>query len=254
MLSFSFPRLAALFAALTLTACSTLPPPPQIDAKKGDRIGVFVEGGDTPVHTHVGTTVFNNFTKVYPYRWNLRAQVQQSVQKGVERAGFVPVDLRAEGLAYADVAELIKVEDKAWKIAPGKDANIRRLHNQYRLKAVVVLKEGSTLVYRGVCGPGGCDEGYTNQAGLFTRSHFTLDNYFAVPGYNWNVFVLDPIADISALAASAKEYTYVSPRLDGFKPANFKELTEAELRVVQARILEMVERQTGGQLMGLTSK
>ncbi len=56
---------------LVLAGCATSLPIPSFETKHGDRVGLLVDIGDVPSHTHIGTTVFNNFERKYPYQWRL---------------------------------------------------------------------------------------------------------------------------------------------------------------------------------------
>ena len=109
-------RITALvsFVAILIAGCATTPPLPKVESARGDRIGVLVEAGDSPSHTHVGTTVFNNFARKYPYDWNLSAEVQRTIERAVRDAGLTVVDLRREGLTYADVSDLILPAGVNW--------------------------------------------------------------------------------------------------------------------------------------------
>lgn len=87
---------------------------------RGDRIGVLVEVSGNPTHTYVGTTVFNNFVKKYPYQWNLGVEVRRIVERSVNEAGFTVVDLRQAGFDYQKVAGLIQTNGDKWQGAAGR--------------------------------------------------------------------------------------------------------------------------------------
>src|SRR5438093_12025918 len=106
----------ALLVALLLAGCATAPEIPSIETKRGDRVGIVVEiAQEGPVHSHIGTTVFNNFNKKYPYSWNLDAGVAEALARALTAAGLTPVNLEAEGLRYADVTPLVVGEGDKWK-------------------------------------------------------------------------------------------------------------------------------------------
>ena len=104
-------RLAWLFACLTLlAACAATPPPlPAVHHGAGERIGVLVALPQTPMHTHIGTTVFNNFEKTYPYPWNLAGDLRTAILRELAHAGFEPVDLAAAGFNAAQLQDLVAV-------------------------------------------------------------------------------------------------------------------------------------------------
>src|SRR3989442_8877322 len=115
--------IALLLVVLLATAgCATAPEIPPIESKRGDRVGIVVDIAQAgPVHSHIGTTVFNNFNRKYPYSWNLDAAVAQALGRSLASAGFTPVDLEAQGLRYDDVTPLVLADGDKWKVAPGKE-------------------------------------------------------------------------------------------------------------------------------------
>ncbi len=234
------PWIAAI-TALFIAGCATSPPLPKIEAVAGDRIGVIVDVGDSPSHTHIGTTAFNNFVKKYPFNWNMNAEVTRTIEQSVKSAGLVPVNLRAEGIQYADVAGLLKPSGEKWQIAAGKESTIRRLRDQLRLKALFVLKE-SRVQTDLECYGGPCSERYASASGLYTRSFFGSTRYNAVAAYQWNVFVLDPLADTASADPLSSMLRMPATPLQKFKdPANFEKLTEAELLPVRDAVLRFTE-------------
>lgn len=243
-----------IFIASLLTGCVTSPPLPTIETRRGDRIGVIVEGGNTPTHSHIGTTVFNNFVKKYDYNWNLRAEVTDIVRRSITSAGFVPVDLQNEGIRHSDVEGLIKPAGDKWEVAKGKDEILRRLRSDLRLKAVIALKEGRVMTAL-ECTGGPCAERYANGSGLYTRSFFGMTNYSAVAAYQWNVFVLDAPADTAKADPLQSAIRMPSAPIRGFKsPADFDNITEAEFAPVHEAVLTFVEGTASAAVQTLNSK
>lgn len=232
-----------VIVAAFISGCAGAPPLPKIELSHGDRVGLFVKVGDSPSHTHVGTTVFNNFIKKYPYNWNLDADVTRAVEQAIADAGFTAVDLRKEGLNCAEVSGLINPVEGRWQITPGKEGMIRRLREQFGIKALLVVTEGSVTTAL-ECAGGPCVARYANNSGLYTRSVFGLPPvYLAVAAYQWSVFVLDPVADVAMVDPLKTMLQYPSIRLFGFKaPVDFKNLTEGEFIPVREAILKFVEK------------
>jgi hypothetical protein len=232
---------ALLVAAFVLTGCATAPPLPRIESSRGDRIGLLVEAGDSPGHTHIGTTVFNNFEKKYSYSWNLGEDVTRTIERTVRGAGLEVVDLRKEGLRYPDVSGLIDAGGEKWQVAPKKADAFRRLREQLGLKGVLLVKETRVMTAR-ECSGGPCSERYADRSGLYTRSFLGVTRYDAVAAYEWNVFVLDPVADAAQVDPLQSMLSMPSASLSGFRdPEDFKNLTEAEFAPVRDAILRFVE-------------
>lgn len=228
-------------AALFIAGCTTIPPLPKIEFSRGDHIGLLVEGGDNPTHTHIGTTIFNNFTKKYSYNWDLNTELTRTIEKTIRNKGLTAVDLRKEGLTYADVSDLIQAAGDKWQIAPGKENIIRRLREQFRLKGLIILKE-SRVITGLECFGGPCSVRYADGAGLYTRSFLGITGYLAVTAYQWNFFVLDPFADVTKVNPLLSMLRMPVSRMSDFKdPVNFYNLTEEEFKPVRNAILRFTE-------------
>jgi hypothetical protein len=246
--------LIGILSAIFLSGCATSPPVPKIELTQGDRIGVLVDSGNTLSHLHVGTTVFNNFSRSYDYKSNLRSDISQAVEKSVQKAGLTVVNLQTAGFNYSDISNLVQAAGDKWQISSGKESIALRLKKELNLKAILVVKEGRVLASL-ECYGGPCAERYMDSSGLFTRSFFGDTNYVAVAAYQWNVFVLDPPADFALDPTFRKIIRIPSIRLERFKdPADFKNLTQNELAPVQDAILQFVGNATSEAIKTLNVK
>lgn len=242
-----------IVAALVLVGCATSPPIPPMSVTSGDRIGFLVTGTDSPTHTHVGTTIFNNFARTYEYDWNLREEVAAVLARTISEAGFSPVDLEAAGVGYADVEGLVQVSEGTWVVPEGKEDALHRLRTELALKAVIVLNESRVLTAM-ECGAWGCSEHHADASGLFTRSMFGMTRYSAVAAYRWNVFLLDPVADVAATDALQSMLRIPAAQLANFQhPAEFKNLTEDEFAPVREAILAFVQAVSSTALKSFSS-
>jgi hypothetical protein len=228
---------------IILLGCATSPPLPKIETTRGDRIGIVVNIGNSPSHMHLG--ILNNFTQQYSYNWNLNAEVSRTVEQTVRNAGFTPVDLPAERISYSDVSRLILPVGDTWQLATGHEKMLRRLRDDLRLKAIIVLTKARVFLENRCYGTH-CIDIYAEASGLYSDSLLFWTLYKAVTAFEWNVFVLDPLAD-TAKADTLSHYLYVnhSVYLPGFKdPADFNNLTAAEFAPVKAAILKSTESAT----------
>ena len=229
-------------AMLVLAGCVTPPPIPSFETKRGDRVGILVDIGDDAVHTHIGTTVFNNFEKKYAYRWNLDSAVAEVLKNSLSKSGFVVLDLEDEGLRYGDVTPLVVTDGEIWRMAPGKENTVRELTERKSLKAVVVVKETRVMTAL-ECGAGPCSERYANASGMYTRSFFGRTRYNAVAAFSLNVYVLEPLADLARTGALRTMMRIPAIPLANYPaPANFQELREHELFSVRDAILRFSEQ------------
>lgn len=176
------------------------------------------------------------------------------VQQSVKSSGFEAIDLNAAGIQYSDVAGLIKANSEQWQVTPGKEDTVRRLREQLKLKALVVIKEERVLAAL-ECAGGPCAERYADTSGLYTRSFFGITRYNAVAAFKWNVFVLDPITNTAGVDSMREILRIPATPLPGFKdPATFDKLTEAEFVPVRDAILRFTEVTTTEAMKTLNGK
>lgn len=233
-----------MWLPMLLGACASLPPPVAYHPSAESRVGVLVKIDGQPTHSHYGTTVFNNFNKTYPFDWQLDGFVREQVHAELNKAGINFTDLGAAGLPAEELASLLKVEGKQWVVPPERQALVDQLKSEYGLTAVVTLvarQERSVVVQE--CGGFGCVDRYAEGWGLYTRSVFGFDAYFAYPGLVLTVTVLDPpgsLAFSGALEPFAGRYDRVVHLRKFADPADFHNFTEAELQPVRAAIEQRV--------------
>lgn len=234
--------LACIALTTLLSGCATSPPPtPAIELKRGDRVGILVETSDTLTHTHIGTTVFNNFSTPYPYDMALKSKVHQIVEQAFKSAGLQAVNLSDAGVRSVDLAGLVELSGNQWRTGQGKEATLTRLKNDLNLKAVLTIRTERALAMV-ECTGGPCNFRFVNAPGLFTRSLFGPTRYFAVAAYQWNLYALDPVVDLARVKPLVDTVYMPSTELRGFTdPVDFKKLTAEELIPVRDGILESVQ-------------
>lgn len=188
------------------------------------------------MHTHIGTTVFNNFSKSYPYRWGLDSAVAQELTQSLTGAGFEVVDLEKEGVRFSDVSPLAEAEGGTWRIVPGKESRVPDWKRQ-GLRAIVVVKEGEVMADIECLG-GPCSERDMYASGLFTRSFFGATRYKAVAAFQLNLVLLDPVADLAKAGALNELMMFPAvPMSRDFSLENFSQASEADLAPVRAAVL-----------------
>lgn len=229
-------------AMLSLSGCAVSPPMPAFETKKGDRIGFVVEIGEGALHTHIGTTIFNNFDKKYPVEWQLDSSVTEILRNELAASGFEPIDLETKGMSSEEIGSLVIRSGDKWKFAPGKEDIVSNLVEDKRLKAVVIVKEGRVLTAL-ECSGGPCAERYADSSGLYSRSFFGLSRYYAVPAFNLDVYLLEPPANI-ALGESLRAMMRI-PAVsikDYPEPADFENITKEEWIPVRNNIISFTKK------------
>lgn len=223
-----------------LAGCASTPLE-KITASKGDRIGVIVEGGDGLLHSHLGSTVFSNFAKEYPQtNGSLRDEALVRVNRAITDAGFVPVDLTTQAVTAKDFSDVVVKNSGAWSVAPDKESLIRKMRDDLRLRAVLVVRQDRVTAAI-ECGGGPCNYRDVDAPGLYSRSFFGMNSYYAVAAYRWNFIVFDPLVDAAAEPPVSDRVWVPSRLLKPYKaPADIKNLTESELQPVRDSVLQQV--------------
>lgn len=241
---------------LLLSGCATTMQKAEFKSKikPGEQIGILIETSDQPIHNHIGTLVFNNFVKTYPYPWALQSSMTTSFSKPLTDAGYKVVDLRAAGFDAANLSGLLEEKNGNWVVAKDKEAIVAKLRDTLNLKMVVVAKQSRSLASL-ECSGGPCSSRYIDASGLFTRSIFGIDAYFAVAALSWNIYTFSPYEDVAEIPPFKEMLWRPSSIMRGFKtPANFKELSEAELAPVREVVLSLVSRVGDEIVKGLNSE
>lgn len=230
------------FIMLVLSGCASEPVVPSVETKRGDRVGLLVDLGEGPLHTHAGTIVFNNFEKKYPYRWNLDAAAADALSKALSAAGFTVVNLENEGMSHAAVGTLLVADGEKWKVAPGKEQLVRDLLDRKGLKALIALKETRVMTAL-ECAGGPCTERYANASGLYTRSFLGSTRYHAVAAYGLNVYLLAPLADLAKGDPLRTILRMPVVPIGSYPaPVKFDSLTEAELAPARGAVLSFTQQ------------
>lgn len=219
-----------------------VPPETASTLQGGSRVGVLIGADDTPTHSHIGTTVFNNFEKPYPGQWAIGAKLRTAMTEALRGRGFEVVDLAASGFRPEEVTGLVVSKSRAWTIEPAKQATQSRLR-QLGLQAVIVTTPLERHVVNLECSQFGCVERHAEGMGLYTRSFLGIDRYAAVPGFDFHVYVLDAPADLASYG-QLRSYSTIAGRIinltDYASPADHKNLTEAELAPVRTAIEQRI--------------
>ena len=222
------------------------------------KIGVLVQTSEFPSHTHVGTTIFNNFTKEYKYQWDMQASIFDVYKREIETTtGYVVVNLQDIGISTSTALNFVEIKDKNWASVKQNSALMSKLKEQ-GIFAVVSISEVPTLASL-ECSQYGCSEHYSQGYGLFTRCFFGMDRYMASASFAVSTEIIQPLLDV-AMQEDMREILHFSSKnkevSDFSDPKDFENITEQELNPIKTEILgymKSVASLTSQYLIGSSS-
>lgn len=226
---------------LFMSACVStyVPPTPSYKLSAGDKVGILISAKDNPTHTHVGTTIFHNFTSEYEFDWGIKQAIFEEFKNHIEgKSPYQVVNLEDYAVQQTDLAKFVEVKDKKWSFTQANN-ELRESLLQAGIKAVILIEETPTLAVL-ECSAYGCSEHYSQGYGLFTRSFLGMDRYMASTSFRVQIETLDEPIDIMLLDEFRETQHYMSkhPMLEGFTdPQDFKQLTEEEMEPVKVGIV-----------------
>ncbi|WP_371194823.1 hypothetical protein [Glaciecola sp. SC05] len=229
-----------LFMTLLLSGCLStyVPPMPPLKTVPNPKLGLYVNVSNTPKHTHVGTTIFNNDVKMYDYDWQMQSRIVELVSNKIESTTqYEVVDLSFLSPDEISKLDFATVNDKQWKLIE-QNEDLRQKLLERGITAIMSIEETPTLAQL-ACSQYGCTEFYSQGHGLFTRSFFGLDTYIASASYIMTAELLDPGVDLF-MFETLSEFRGFQKRhiiLDDFEdPNDFENITEEEFLPVRAAI------------------
>ncbi|MFN2334804.1 MAG: hypothetical protein ABR550_10310 [Wenzhouxiangellaceae bacterium] len=218
------------------------------------RVGVLVQTPTQGVHTHVGTTVFNNFTREYPFELNLAQEFQSDLSERLVSAGLEPVLIDDATLAGID-KHVVGLRDDEWAIVDQVEA-IGDVQAQHRLDALVRVWPLGRHVVATECSNLGCTDRYADGAGLYTRGLLVMLQSMAVPGVDFEVILFDPLLKVSSYEPlrNIEGFGRGATLIDDFKrPEDLKSLNDAELQAVREAIAARMKALAEAIAVGLTT-
>jgi hypothetical protein len=223
-----FTILIVFLILLLFTGCGNVQPElPTYSISKQDRIGYIIDIKNKVEHTHMGTTIFNNFDKTYKYKWNLANYIDNSLQN---KLGSNLVDLSKHGYKVDDVKDIISANDNKWIISNKTTYN--KLLSELNLKAIVIFYDAPKSIF---LYPYSYE---TKGTGLLSHHVIGIKRYFTVLGVKSTVFVLNPLAKVET-EDKIVEIIY-DPLISSYEeksgfviPSDIENITEKEFEPVK---------------------
>lgn len=234
---------------VSISACVSLPNTPAFDLPTGSKIGYDISLSEDVGHAHYGTTVFNNFARVQEGKsWGLNEYAKSEAQRLIRLHGFEPVEIKQDE-TFQDLAELpekptdVQLQeqiDKRVKILAGMG-----------LGAVFSLNSHRNMVAM-ECSNFGCSEFYADTPGFYSRGLVFLPPFLhAVLPSSHSSYIVEPYAPISNHKGPYSKYNPQLKLMKGFKPANFKQMTDDEWLTVKAKLEELITEIIANNIMAI---
>ncbi|AOT06840.1 hypothetical protein [Pseudoalteromonas luteoviolacea] len=232
-------KLKSLFIitiALLISACNTIYVPPIDDyqPKNQPKVALVIDVSDELTHTHIGTTIFNNFTKQYEVDVKMKQHIFETLKKKLEEGANAEVVLLDSTLSNQRASSgFVFIKDKQWQFNPSLEAERNELTAK-GIDVVISITETQTLVDMN-CTQYGCTNFYAEGHGLYTRSFFGLDNYYAAASYDVSAeFISQPI-DMGVMKSMLDLHSMHGrvTKLDLADPADHQSLDKAFFEPVQ---------------------
>ncbi len=255
-----FKKTLLLFSMLLVVGCvqpqypSTLSGGGVVLGSPVKKVGYLVNVEAYPTHTHIGTTSLTNFTKSYPFKWDIPHYVERQLATELTQiAGVTPVNLRALGIMPHEVNGLIKYHNGVYMVASGKAEVYQRLAQQLGLSAVVIVNQSEKQAFKD-CGLLGCNEVKVKGYGLLSQSFINSNKFYSATPFYAHLYRLKPLEDLdrylvkinqdpdmTLVATSVGEK--VKPNKIGFVyPKRFNDWTESEFKPFLAPLQRYIQK------------
>jgi hypothetical protein len=206
----------------------------------GDRVGWLVQCVDQPTHTRLRLLVPDDVTH-FDTDWQIQARICSALKEDIEQAGWIGIDLRDSGLPAHWLGRLVSLKRDRWIVE--NEACHRRLLEEFGLKAVVVVKQGTVAVMHHVGERGEQSTDHADWTGLVTRSSMFSATCMAVLACEWHVFWLAPAAALMEDQQVSEVLQTPSSELPGFhKSHRMDALSLDDLEPVRTRVLTLIDR------------
>jgi len=165
-----------------LTGCGISQPKlPEYSVSDEDKIGYIINVENKIEHTHMGTTIFNNFNKTYNYEWNLSQYIDKYINK---KMSSKLIDLSKLGYSIEALKGLIIAQDGQWIIS--KRDKYNKLVKDLNLKAIILINDEPNNYFS-------YPSSYNVEGtGLLSHHVLGMKRYFSVLGVKSHIYLLNP--------------------------------------------------------------
>jgi len=191
-------KISVAASVLCLAGCAVVQLPlPDFDSGQIENVGVYVSPIGDPTHTHIGTTVFNNFAVPYPQDWALADDFAAAIESALEAKGFNAVDLGGAGVTQAELKGSINRSGRRRQEA---EPEVLAKLDGAGIAAVVTVHPMEYLLATMNCSAYGCAEHFAQGYGIFSRGVLGNINYFTAFAFDVTAMLVNPPAEITQSA------------------------------------------------------
>lgn len=234
---------------VSISACVSLPNTPAFDLPVGSKIGYDISLSEDIGHAHYGTTVFNNFIKVQEGKnWSLNKFAKSEAQRLIQLHGYEPFEIKPDEL-FSELGELPKKPTDA-ELQGHLDRRLEKLSEE-GVSAVFSLNSHRNIVAT-ECSNFGCTEFYADTPGFYSRGLVLLPPFLhAVLPSSHSTYIVEPYVPILNLKGPYSKYNPQLKHKKGFKPANFKKMTDEEWLSVKKTLEELITETIANNIMSI---
>lgn len=236
---------------ISVSACTTLPPPAAFDLRSGARVGIVSELDEVIGHKHyIGLSAKIDIT-FEKEKWGLNDFLHSEFRRVLNENGYEYLHITPEQLtaAGARTQYLFEVVDNRWALLPDANHSIDYFRGELALDAVLSFSPSTYKVIIN-CTSWGCTEHNLTQPGYYSTTSFIsfaqVEASYAVMPFRKNAVILNPpttIAEEDYVGSSSSLLKALSGKVDPhrqsiakFKPKDVKALTQGELARIRSEL------------------
>lgn len=216
---------------MQLLACSMVPLK-KTSIPKQSRIGIII--GEFPsdmTHVHIGTTIFNNFSKEYSTKNNFKTIINNTSKKYLNNIGYESVVINLDRKRFKEIDNLVSKDGANILLSPSAGSTLEALRKKYNVDMIISFKTYKSSVY---LKPDSYFE--AGNYGLFTRSSFGRDRFMVYS------FMQMEAINISPPTVNAFSWQYDNPELESINaPKDFHNFPSVEMNKVEESIIERIK-------------
>ena len=227
--------------------------PTVLEPTQTKKIGYLINVRPNPTHTHIGTTALTNFTKNYPFNWQIPMYIKSRLELELGSHHNVQlINLAQHQIKPSSVNGLLKQINTQWVVAKGKENTYQNLTKALGLSTIIIINESPKQAIND-CNILGCKEFSAKGYGLFTRSFINRNTFISATALYVHIYQLNPVRSLDPKVAEinhSKKMTTVavskgskveSNKIGFIYPKNFNNWTEQEFKPFRLPLIKYID-------------